>query len=259
MIKRNPDAADYCVISSIDRVTVRVASYATAIVPRHKQIFTFLSRQYSATHSIDAHVHFCMPYIDDKDVIYIREIIYFYQEQLSDFHIDFISDKLTKPVVFYKSLDMETGNKLDTDLLYLVYKTASASESNDDYEKMVLQLESLNQHNWRDYPGTMCLLFRILLYNRGTYNYYAYSPSKLPKAIKQFAWRNVPDVDFKNISQDDFEMSRAFLSQLLGLNGTMYATLDSTMTKIRKFGIRADILDTFFNVTVRIVPKMTNS
>ena len=66
-------------------------------------------------------------------------------------------------------------------------------------------------------------------------------------------------MDFKNISQDDFEMSRAFLSQLLGLNGTMYATLDSTMTKIRKFGIRADILDTFFNVTVRIVPKTTNS
>lgn len=258
-IKRSPDSADYCVISPIEKDYCRLCVYASAIVPKYRQIMVFLSKHYAITHSISSHVHTCMPSIDDRDVIYISEIFYLYEEVLSDFHIDFVNDRITKPVVYYNNLDMDTGNKVDLDLLYLVYKTGGASGSKDDFEKMVLQLESLNQHNWRDYPGTMCLLFKVLLRGQRTYYNWAWGPSKLPKAVKQFAYRNVPDVSFDNLSHDDFDMSRRFLSLLLGINGTMYATLDSTEKKIKTLDLTPDIIDTFFNVAVRIAPKTTNN
>ena len=259
-IKRSPENADYCVISPLTKYAPKYASFATAIVPKYKQLFCFFGRQYAASHSMRAHVEYCIPTIDYlTDVIEIPELFYILQDNLSDFHISYINDEITKPVAYYESLNMDTGNKLSLDLLYLVYTTAHSGSSKDDYEKLVLQLESLNQHNWRDYPGTIGILLKDLCRSGKTYYYWAYSDNKLPKAVKQFAYRNFPYTSPKDMSHDDFNMARDLLMMLLGLDNTIYATLDSTINKIQEFSIRPDLLSQFFDVAVRIAPKTTNS
>ena len=260
IIKRHPDTADYCVVSPTGNITYDYYnSYATVIVPQRKQIYCYINRNYAVTHSIVGHAQDCT-LLDPNDFITIPEIITFYVCNLSEFHIKYINDEITKPIAYYESLDMDTGNKLDQDLLYLVYTVGMADRNDDNFEKLVLQLESLNQHDWRNYPGTMSLLFRYILNKRwNTYMYYAYSPTKLPKAVKQFAFRSVPEVGPKDMSPDDFEMSRRFLSQLLGLDGTIYATLDSTISKMKESNIRPELMDSFFDVAVRIAPKTTRN
>ena len=261
-IKRSPDTADYCVVSPNYNLWYSVhTSFATVVVPVLNQVYCFFGRQYAATHSIRSHVDYCTSgTITDKDMVEIPELVKFnFCNGIPEFYRDWFASKISKPVVYYENLNMDTGNVLNPDLLYLIYKTANGSRSKDDCDKLILQLQSLNQHNWRDYPGTLGILFKYMIGHNGpAYYKVAWTESKLPKAVKQFAWMNIDEPNIENMSHDDFELSRHFLSQILNLNDTKYVTIDSLINKVNEFHIPINVLNSFFNVAVRIAPKTNN-
>ena len=250
-IKRSPDTADYAVVSPIGYYGSRI-SFNTAIVKETKQIFCFFSNQWSRTHSMYAHLDDCVPNCVNTAII-ISEPLRLYYAPLSDFYISFISGTYAKPCVYYEKLNMDTGNKLDTDLLYLIYKASFCSRSKDDCDKLVLLLQSLNQTNWREYPRTLYLLFKELCSRGKTYGEAAFSESKLPKSCKQFAYHNTQFAGY--VSPEDHELSRQLLSLILGLNETKYVKYSTAYNKFNDIGLPPSTVDEFFDVAVRISPK----
>lgn len=262
-IKRKREDADYIVYSPIPDAGCTFM-YRYVIIPKHNLIVADFSNP-SLTNSTSLFGLFKIaaetigdPYLSyDYDVIAVDtgQATRMYLVDSEDF-FDLISGNLPKPAIPYTNLDYSTGNELTVDCLRLVYLTGNKTlDDASNFENFQLQLKALNQTNWREYPGTMRLLFTWMLNHTSPlyYNMKKYQ-SGYDKTVKLFL--NIANEDYA--SKKDWEMSRSFLQELLKINGTIITEFSNLERKLSEFGLGIEEFNMFFDSKLRIAPKEYN-
>jgi len=168
-------------------------------------------------------------------------------------YVNLLTGNYKKPCVSYKKLQMTNVNELTVDILQIVYNAARLDYSQKNLDNLKTQLMMLNQHNWRDYPGTMSILFGDILRNTKLWGRLKCTPSQQPKPIKQlmdFVWKEQDIKDAK-----DYEMAHSFVDAVLGVGEGKYPTFENVCKKINDSGINLRTFSMIYNTMVRITPK----
>ena len=255
-IKRKFDDGDYNVFSKLWWwPSIYSENDGCIIIPQHKTVV--VSTYYADDPWQEALKMF--PDCTTDNTIRINRCFQFFHpglDQQKESWISLISGSAMKPCVSIKDLKFESCNDLDIDALNLVYRTSKSDRyvQQGEVEKFNLQLKSLNQTNWREYPLTMNLLFNELLRNRdySTYNYCRGKVSTIPKAIKHF-YTDVYKPE--HYTQEDFNMAKSFLMELLGMQETMFVNQSSLTEKLKSISMKPEDFEQYFNCVVRIKSK----
>lgn len=173
-------------------------------------------------------------------------------------YVDLFFGKLTKPCVLYKKLEFKTENQVSLDILYLVYRAGMSEAYSDTIEKFKIQLCALNEHNWRDYPGTISMLFKNLLNPRSSSKCSGelYLVSRMPKAAKELviSMTRPETIPFK--SQEDIDMAQRLLIYVLEMPENLkFSTMETIISKLQEKHISIDCFCRCFNNMVKITPK----
>lgn len=163
-----------------------------------------------------------------------------------------LNNELSKPCVSYKTLDINSENELTLDVLLLVYKAGTAGRWRDKEDDFIMQLNVLNQHNWREYHGTMALLFGDLLRD-GVYSNMRRRPSLYSKAVQELLKCGSKGIVFSN--EKDFALAQALVNSLLDVGDCRFTTVKDLINKLRSFHISHDTFNELYNDMVRLTPK----
>lgn len=164
-----------------------------------------------------------------------------------------LNGELKKPCIHYANLPMKR-NELTADLLYMVYKSGFDWQSNSVVmEKLVIQLSALAQTNWRDYPGTMRILFDDLLRYRGAWTALHNNPNNYPKAVRELATFDFGRLQAKFKDEKDFQLSKQLLDTILNVGEKgVFVTLSQLLNKITNNGISTVTFNKVYNTMVKI-------
>ena len=171
-------------------------------------------------------------------------------------YLDLLQGKLQKPCISYKKLQFKTENELTQDILYLVYRAGKEKWNHDAGERFKIQLCALNEHNWRDYPGTVNMLFTDILNPRkSAYCMGMLGTSYIPKAAKELSNSMIADgIQFK--SQKDIEMAQRFLKYIMGIpEDLQFTTIQTINKKFSEANINMNAFYRCFNNMVKLIPK----
>ena len=266
VIKRQPDFGCCNVFSPINNILGYIDNKDFAVVPSRKAIVLSGDRWTSATSSdIKKEVNFFFPdlAIDELDQVkyYMDARLGLRYAEIPESYLSYLSGTLQKPCISYKNLVFKTDNEVNTDILYLVYKTGivkgcSGSEAMRTFH---LQLCALNEHNWRDYPGTLSILMHDMLQcntpkSNGKCAADLTSPSHLPKAIKEMCKTgSVAEAPFK--SQKDIEMAQKFILYVIGLQDMQFTTIQDVAKAFNENRINMNCFYRTFDNIVKFRPK----
>lgn len=256
-IKRVPDSGTYNVIGPIhvpkDNHFYR---WAIAVFPSLKAIFVKCKNCNTDKRSVYREALVYLPNADYAEMIHEE---YLYQKRLvvinnQGVYKKLLDGTLTKPCVPYTNLDIAGRNQLTNDVLTLVRKTGEIPWTEKDAERnFVMQLNVLNQHNWREYPGTIAMLFLELMYgNRSSiYREVRNHISRYSKVVKELLFR--PDVKFA--SEKDQEFARQYINELLDIGECRYTTVNTLNAKLKEINLSISTFDQLYNNIVRLTPK----
>ena len=262
-IKRQPDFGCCNVFSPIDTYSGYIGNKDFAVIPSKKAIVLSGDRWSSATKDIKQDVAFFFPDLKASDAVdyHIDTYLDLYYGEIPEAYLSYLKGELKKPCISYKNLEFKTDNEVNTDILYLVYKTGivkgySGSEAMKAFH---LQLCALNEHNWRDYPGTLSVLMHDMLLG-GSRNPVGKccadltSPSRLPKAIKEMCREGVvAEVPFK--SQKDIEMAQKFILYIADLQDKQFTTIQDIARVFNEKKINMNCFYRTFDNIVKFRPK----
>ena len=176
--------------------------------------------------------------------------IYLYSKKY-EYFLKLLEGKLTKPCISYTQLDVNSQNEVTLDLLRLVYEAGNRHWYEQDAEKnYVIQLNVLNQHNWRDYIGTISMLIGDLITGVGVS--VKNRASQQPKAIQQILSHRY-EKDF--ISEKDLKMGQAFVDSLLGIGDCRFTNYVGLDRKLMSVSLSHASFDRLYNNIIRITPK----
>ena len=168
-----------------------------------------------------------------------------------------LNKEITVPCIDYTQLDINTEMPLTSDVMELVYKTATQSYSETDAEKnLVIQLNALNQYNWRERKMSISVLWEII--GRCTYPYPIWREmrnhkTRYSKPVQQL-------LSFKGVTtfsnKEDFELSKSFVDMLLKINGIQFTDAATLLTKINEVGLSLDTFSKFYKNIIRLTPTV---
>ena len=253
-IKKKPDTGDYNVFSSIN--TRRTWEINTAIIVQKLHSVIFLTQR-NVTSNVDAVTiakATLAETVSEEDVHLINSISSLYFGKGCDAYTQLLEKKYKKTCVYYKNLDINSAVELTLDSLMLVYNTGKVqSRSKDAVDNFVLQLNALNQYNWREYPGTIrALLTEILPNECGVRNYVSNTISKFPKQVKGLI-QNHFNLEFH--SKKDFDMCKEMIETILGSKDIRFCTYADLKDHLDEKHISTNLYNTFFNMVVKITEK----
>ena len=253
-IKRRPDTGDYNVLSPLKPHNMyHSLTVATLVIFPSKRIIVIHGENktredmfdYAQLHGLD---------VDISEMLYKNYSSYKYFSIIRNAEVfrKLLSNELTKPCVSYESLNINSENELTTDVLQLVYQTGSTNKWMPDAEKnFIIQLNVLNQHNWREYKGTVAMLFGEML-NDGVYRSMIQTPSRYSKTIQElFAARK--DCGF--MSEKDFNLARTFVDNLLNIGDCKYTTVKDLHCKLLSIGLSQSTFSRLYKDVVRLTPR----
>lgn len=170
---------------------------------------------------------------------------------ISDVYISLLNGTLIKPAVYYTDLDINSSNQLSLDTLRLVYETLKVSPYESDAEKnAVIQLNVLNQYDWRKYPGTISIMNEILKNNSCVGRDMIKTKSRYSKPIKELL--SCPSYSWKSAA--DRHLSTEFISSLLNITGEMFVRPSDLIKKLNDLGLSLNSFDCIFHSVVKIKP-----
>jgi len=196
------------------------------------------------------------PGMPDVD-IYAKDLPISYTD-LPESWFKLITGQLQKPCISYKKLEFKTDNEVNTDILYLVYKTGKQRFSADAQKAFHIQLCALNEHNWRDYPGTLSILMKDMLYTK--YNSsYCYndlsSKSGLPKAVQEMV-RTGMQSDVPFASSKDAQMAQKLIKMVVEIpEDKQFSTIQELAMKFNERKINFNCFYKAFDNIVKFRPK----
>lgn len=248
-LKRKPDSGDYNVIT---RVPEAICHFKAYIHVPSKTVYVFTTFKYLYSNDESTRVStLAARGVNVDECVIVKD--QFFMGKLDDCLRMFLDGELTKPSVWVRSLNIKAENSLTLDSLMLAYRLGKQCAYNkDNLEKYKLQLQALNQTDWREYPQTIRLL-TIDLMGRSkwiTGGFVATHSSSRNKAINDMF-----SVKFDKPSQKDFEMSRRLLGEILEIKDTMFVSLCDVMEKSAKYGIPISMLERYYGCVVRLKAK----
>lgn len=220
-LKKSLDAGDYNVFSSLptrQRKSAVPTLHATSsiIIPSKKMIIANNDKNESYYSLLSKFA----PEIDrtksDEEFIIDWSSRDYTWINLNQDYISLLEGKLEKPCVPAENLKLYHDNPLSLDTLEMVYRAGMKDKSDDAVNNYLMQLAAMNLRNWRDYPGTISILFGQLL------NYRWFSASypvhehleKYEKFVAEM--RSYKSKPFLN--QEDQDMAMNLIERLIDLD-----------------------------------------
>ena len=166
-----------------------------------------------------------------------------------------IKGQFTKPVVSPSQLDLNTGDPLTVDVLNLTKRIGSVDFNSSDAEKnLILNIEALNNYNWRQYKGTVGIVLRSMSYTKD-----AIYRAVIPRIKSQN--KTVQDVlsarkyyDF--IGKEDFELAQDYIASLLNIDHyPMFVSTRQILTKLTDNGISVQEFEKLFGAVAKLQKK----
>lgn len=170
--------------------------------------------------------------------------------------IDFMSNnawemllekRCAKPCVSYKRLSIKSDNQLTPDALFLLYRLGTQPRSRENIEKFKLQLQAINQTNWREYPNSVR---KVIIYASSYVNcshHVCRHKTERNKVIEQFF--NIESADY---TDEDFNMLRDTIGLILDIDGTKYVSFSDLNYKLIEKGISTIDMEMFFGGIVQL-------
>ena len=152
-----------------------------------------------------------------------------------------------KPCVSYKRLSIKSGNQLTPDALFLLYRLGTQPRTRENIEKFKLQLQAINQTNWRKYPNSVG---KVILY-ASTYarcsNFVRGHKAERNKVTEQFF--NIEPADY---TDEDFKMLGDTIELILDIDGTKYVSFSDLNYKLIDKGVSVKDMEMFFGGIVQL-------
>lgn len=155
-----------------------------------------------------------------------------------------------KPCVHYSQLPMKRI-QLTADLLYMIYKEGSKAGKMDSSNYKV-QLSALSQTNWKDYPGTIWLLFEYIIKYCSMHYYVNSDAKKQPKQIREILeYRKVRG--YKNA--EDKALAAELVEMILNVQEGRFTTLKQLKSKLSSLYLTEELVIEFYDTMVKITPQ----
>jgi len=261
-LKRKPDDGECNVFSPFNGSWRIIWNSAYAIIPSKRTIV--LSNQNRWDNSGLDIEHMILHFFPEEAktnelvpvMIYKKDIALFFTV-IQEEWLMLLKGELKKPCISYKKLEFKTDNEVNQDILYLVYKTGIQRYNEEAKKAFHIQLCALNEHNWRDYPGTISILLSQLLRpRRGQYCLDDLgSPSRLPKAVKEMMSHcRHTYLPFK--SQEDLAMAQKLIKYIVDIPDDMqFSSIDKIIEKFREKCVDIECFYRLFDNIVKFRPK----
>lgn len=166
----------------------------------------------------------------------------------------FVVNKFNKPFTTINGLDLNSEVEVTADLLQMVYSIGISSRSTDNIKNFVLQLESLYNHNWREYRGSISTLFAIFKSQWCTaYEVIDHKSRYFSKSLKEL-YSECANAVF--ISNKDKMMMQGLVMKILEMKDSMFVSLISMLEKLTSARLSPYFFARLFDCTVRITPKV---
>lgn len=261
-MKKVLDTGDYNVFYPINRVWCENITTAFTVIESYKIIV--ISKRYcdDRIRSYNDLYNFLAlrPDIqeDDIEIIKLSDPVRLYNIQITNAIKAALMGQLTKPCVPLENLDLSTGNDITLELLEQVRVSGIVDYSRNAEENFRIQLNILNEHDWREYPGTTALVLAmtqsLASYGQTAGDSIYECIGSQSKPIKNLynetkAWAG------KYKSQKDFDMAKAYLDTKLNIGEYRYCTSSSLSAKLLEYNIPSCIFYSLYNEVVRITPK----
>lgn len=253
VIKRTPDAGDYNILTPLPFMSYYFRLSTLVVYPDHKTIVGARQEMPSATEA-RALVQRLLPGFVDDNFFTFNGAVFLYQLSRKKHGIfeKALKGELKKPCVTYHQLDLNSGLPLTTDILELVYNTGKVDYRSTDAEKnYLIQLNVLNQHDWRKYPGTVRTLIYELLSKNCINCCVANTKSRYPKAIQEIMGTRKKSF----LNDDDRDLCRQFIEKFLEIGNCKYASVADLIAKLNTIHLSLSTFGELYNNIVRITPR----
>lgn len=260
-VKRKVEDADFILIPDFDKNTWWWDTSAAYLIPERKLIVMQPKYDWWGSKSLE---EFTLDAVPDFEQLFdvgkvdsykkdrlLKRIVYDDIQLL----IDLYEGRSNKPFVYYKNLPDNNEIKLDIDILQMIYNVGKEPCCFNQNENFKLQLQAMNQTNWRSYLGTINMLSKILCNRRerNTASDVLGRQSMLPKAVKEMCYQmKYGENGF--LTDDDAELARRFLENLLDFQ-VGYTSIEELMRKFDKEKIDFQFFYRLYDNIVKIRPK----
>lgn len=216
VIKRDPDAGDFNVFSKINLAEIHKCDL---YIHRNKYYVTLTrsdSLKFEASHSA-----------------FFRKAarIYPISKRYKSI-IELINGDLNKPCITPMDLDISGKIPLTSDALRLAYIAGDKAPSPEAKSAFLMQLESLNQTNWREHIGAIVQFRNLFRGKTQGYQVLTSSLSTLPKSIQEMV-RRMSEWSTRAQDEKDAEMIKDLIYSIVGINeDQVFMSFDSFYDKI---------------------------
>lgn len=251
VIKRKLDAGDYNVFSPIKDQYYHSYTGFCIIIPSLKKVYYQYYTYNKKIEDLQRAILYDHPGLSINDLLTIPTSNYRLKKiKLTDGWKNLLEGKLTKPSILISSLSINSQQKLTVDALYIAYKAAYSYDGalgTSDVEKYELQLNVLNNYNWRDYPGTMTLYNDLTSASR-LVQYCKSHTSSFSKTIRNIL-KN-PNTEF--VSEEDYNLGLQLFQRIMNLGERKIVSLGALTEKMSSNHVSRCILNTFYSQAVRL-------
>lgn len=263
VVKRKPEDADFILHHTEDRDWRSWNCYDhLIIIPEKKAVFA--QYKYQNDGNLAKYVLEVFPDFNDMDLNLVFNMTGSFEFKHFDNNIigpfvDRFEGLNAKPLVYYKDLPIEMENQLDTEVLEMLLKIGQKPYDSNGEENFKLQLQALNQTNWRDYPGTLGMLFNTLYYSKkrtcATEGFRR--PSAFPKAVKELykTMRSQPCFT----TDKDRELARSFIERTCEFDAKKCHTIQHLASKFHDSNINMSFFYMLYDNLVKIRPHVSES
>ena len=261
-IKRAPDSGCCNVFSSLKSYSQGLEAYAYAISTAEKKLYIISA--YDSNHAYIRRIKDFLSRIGvsalDPNIIYVDTTVgnryypakTFYLIKTSDSYAKLLNGELKKPCISHKKLQFACCNELTMDQIDLLYKTARMTNFSD-VPNFILQLEALNQCNWREYPRSLTILWGIIR-NVSAPVYWSVKNhiSTQKKVVKEILC--TPPADSAN-SKKDYDFAKSIIDHFLGVENVRFTKANTLIKKLEESGVGLDVFSEFYDNMIRLTPK----
>ena len=250
-LKRGVDTADYNVFSSIDYSTRKPDTKVVVciIVPAKKLII--VNNDFSTTYFSSE----LLNKFNITDDYYLSFTSHgFYWIDLPQSYISLLNGELQKPCISDVDLHLYRNNQLTVDTLELVYRTGIQKDSEDSIRNYIIQLAAMNVKNWREYPGTIQILFYQLLYYR--FGAAANAVCNNQKDYEKFVQELLENRHAGFISEEDYALCKSLIIRLLGPKLKEIDDWSSLKRTVSSIGLNKETFFELFDIKINVVENV---
>lgn len=265
-MKRTVDTADYNVFSDFEdkrlRIYMKYADYSKVIVIPSNKLIVIGSHNATESTLVQVAENFLGTIVQNGTYVYKKynENITWYTESAyvieNTIYGKLLLNTLTKPCVYIKNLDLSTENEMNLDMLKLYYSVCSKDYFSTDAKKnAIIQLNVLNQHNWRDYKGTIAAV-NSLFSLTSVFSRLLRHKNSQPKPIAEILqYHSGYFVENQFESEKDLKLAQEFFKDYLHIGDVKFSALTDLKKRLSENNINTVVFTSIFNTIVRITPK----